>query len=92
MGISCVYLIISGKVQGVGYRYYAKRKAENLGLTSWIRNTSNGHVESRVEGTKQAVQDFINWAHQGPDNAVVSNIIQKTLAEQPAFENFEIHS
>ncbi|MCT7950412.1 acylphosphatase [Ancylothrix sp. C2] len=68
------HLIISGKVQGVGYRYYTAQQAKQLGITGWVKNLPDGRVEAIFEGNKQAITDMINWCHQGPPAAEVTEV------------------
>jgi acylphosphatase len=68
------HLAISGRVQGVGFRFYMERKARALGLTGWVRNRRDGSVESVVQGEPAAVEAMIAWARQGPPSAVVAEV------------------
>lgn len=84
-----VHLDISGRVQGVNYRYAARNEANKLGLTGWVRNLSDGRVEAVVEGDEKMVDQFINWCYVGPPWAKVTKIsVQKGVAkgEFPWFE------
>jgi len=83
------HLLIKGKVQGVFYRASAREVAEALGLTGWIRNTAEGHVEAVVTGTGYQLDDFISWCRQGPSNAVVTEVLIEDRSEEP-FENFRV--
>lgn len=83
------HLLIKGKVQGVFYRATAKKIADKLKITGWIKNTQQGHVEAIVTGTPEALTEFTNWCKQGPDNAVVSEVIVSHQAEK-SFEDFKI--
>jgi len=79
---------ISGRVQGVFYRSTARDRAEQLGLTGWVRNTSDGKVEAMFEGEETAIRDMVAWCHKGPRSADVSDVMveyQKFLGE---FEEF----
>lgn len=67
-------LRISGRVQGVGFRFYMQRKAAEAGVTGWVRNRLDGTVESLVEGSPEAVEKMTAWARRGPSSAVVSDI------------------
>ena len=58
------YLLIRGRVQGVYYRASAKDMARKNGLTGWIRNTPDGHVEAVASGTEEQLELFINWGHR----------------------------
>jgi acylphosphatase len=62
---------------------YMQQKAEDLALTGWVRNRRDGTVEAVVQGTPQAVEAIIAWAHRGPPSAVVTGV---TVAEQDAEE------
>ena len=69
-----VHLRISGMVQGVSFRFAARRQAQSLDLNGWVRNTKNGSVEAVVEGEPEAVRSFVRWAHSGPSGAVVESV------------------
>ncbi len=82
------HVCISGRVQGVFYRSTTRDRAEQLGLTGWVRNTSDGKVEAIFEGEETAIKDMIVWCHKGPRSADVSDVTveyQKFLGE---FEEF----
>ncbi|QDZ38724.1 acylphosphatase [Euhalothece natronophila Z-M001] len=68
------HLWISGKVQGVGYRLSAQSEARKLGVNGWVKNLPDGRVEAVLEGEKTAVEQMIQWCHQGPTSAVVKDI------------------
>jgi acylphosphatase len=67
-------LLIAGRVQGVGFRFYMERKARALGVTGWVRNRRDGSVEAVVQGTTGAVEAMIAWALRGPPSAVVAEL------------------
>ena len=68
------HLQISGRVQGVGFRFYAQRKAQELGVTGWVRNRRDGSVEVMAQGAPEAVEAMIAWARRGPASAAVSEV------------------
>jgi acylphosphatase len=70
----CAHVFISGKVQGVGYRYATVHQAQHLGLNGWVRNLPDGRVEAIFEGDRVLVEQMINWCHQGPPAARVQDI------------------
>jgi acylphosphatase len=74
MSDSRVHLKIYGRVQGVSFRYYARRQAASLGLVGWVRNCPDGSVEAVAEGEETAVQEFVSWAHSGPSGAHVERL------------------
>ena len=81
------HLIISGRVQGVGFRFYTQRKARELGVTGWVRNRRDGGVEAMVQGSAGAVESMIAWARRGPPSAVVAEVkIADGNGEFAAFE------
>jgi len=67
-------LLITGRVQGVGFRFYTQRKARELGVTGWVRNRRDGAVEAMVQGSSGAVETIIAWARRGPPSAVVAEV------------------
>jgi acylphosphatase len=68
------HLIITGLVQGVGYRASLMNQARALGLSGWVRNRLDGSVEAMVSGDTQSIQTIIDWARRGPPSAQVSNV------------------
>jgi acylphosphatase len=83
------HLVIKGKVQGVCYRASARETALGLSLTGWIKNTPQGHVEAFATGTPEALQQFIDWCHQGPPDAVVTDIVIEPMPDT-SFPDFSI--
>jgi acylphosphatase len=67
-------LVISGIVQGVGFRYSMQGKAKDLSVTGWVRNLSDGSVEAVVQGTAEQVDEMIRWAKKGPTGARVDQV------------------
>ena len=70
----CVHLVISGRVQGVGYRAFTKSAATKLNLNGWVRNLMNGNVEAIVSGTEENVEKLLIELRRGPLAARVSDI------------------
>jgi acylphosphatase len=68
------HFLISGRVQGVGYRYFAKDAADREGVTGWVRNLPDGRVEALVEGEDEAVTRVERALRQGPGGARVSTV------------------
>jgi acylphosphatase len=71
MSVRTVRLIVSGRVQGVGYRFWAERTARELGLRGWVRNLPDGSVEALATGEADAVARMIEACRQGPRAAAV---------------------
>ncbi len=80
-------LIITGRVQGVGFRVYMERKARGLGVTGWVRNRRDGSVEAMVQGTPETIAAIIDWARHGPPGALVTDL--KESDGSGDYESFE---
>jgi len=70
----CRHVLVSGRVQGVGFRWYARETAERLGLGGWVKNLTDGRVELLLEGRDQAVEAMLVWLERGPPAAHVKNL------------------
>ena len=70
-------LHIQGKVQGVGFRFFATRVARRLGLRGWIQNLRDGSVEAVVEGEGEKIDQWLDELREGPRYAEVSKIDQE---------------
>ena len=77
-------LLISGRVQGIGYRYSCRRVAESAGVSGWCRNLPDGRVEAALEGEADAVERVVAWCRRGPSSAVVTGV--DVLDETPSGE------
>ncbi len=87
MTILTKQLRITGRVQGVGFRFYMERKARELGVTGWVRNRRDGAVEAVVQGTAGAVESMIAWARRGPPSAVGAEVrVSDASGDYPGFE------
>ena len=84
-----IQLIIKGKVQGVFYRASAKEKAEDLGLTGWVKNTPEGYVEIMATGEMGVLERFITWCKKGPSRAIVTEVQLQSVNEKK-FDRFRI--
>jgi len=82
------HLNISGRVQGVGFRYSFAEEAERLGVAGWVRNRRDGSVEAVVDGAQEAIDAMVAWARRGPPSALVTDV---QISEVPgSFERFEM--
>jgi acylphosphatase len=81
-----VHLLIKGKVQGVFYRATAKEMALKYGITGWIKNTAEGHVEAVCQGDADAIEQFILWCHEGSPRAKVQEVAVTEVSEEPFVE------
>lgn len=82
-------IIVTGRVQGVGFRYSAKISALKLNIAGYVRNLSDGSVYIEAEGTDIMLSEFISWCSEGPPRAIVRKV---DLQEGPVagFEDFQI--
>lgn len=83
------HLLIAGHVQGVFFREEAKKLADTLRLTGWVRNNDDGTVEMHIEGMPQALQQFEAWCARGPAAAHVEALEAKD-ADQDYGKSFVI--
>jgi acylphosphatase len=67
-------LLVTGMVQGVGYRYSMVMAARRFDVTGWVRNRYNGSVEAMVAGSAEGVAAMIDWARRGPAGAEVAHV------------------
>lgn len=85
-----VILKISGKVQGVFFRAYTLEKANDLCVTGWVANESDGTVTVVAEGPENQVNQLVDWCHSGPSNAYVEKVEIQTATYTGEFEEFSI--
>ncbi len=86
---TCAHVFVSGKVQGVFYRANTRDRAAELGLAGWVRNLDDGRVEAAFEGPEDAVEEMVEWCHEGSDRAKVNDV--EVRWEEPAhIDSFEI--
>jgi acylphosphatase len=83
------HLQISGRVQGVGFRYSMQQEAARLGLTGWVRNRRDGRVEALVQGSDDSVAALLAWARRGPAGAKVAELQVASAQPQPSLAGFE---
>jgi len=84
------HVVVSGLVQGVWFRASTQRKAEELGLKGWVRNTEDGRVEAVFEGDRSRVDDMITWCRRGPPGAQVQDVAVNYADYSGAFSSFAV--
>lgn len=89
MNEKCLQIIVKGRVQGVFFRKYTKITADNLGINGFVRNEQDGSVYIEACGDSVKLNQFIEWCHQGPDQASV-DIVETNEIEQKTFSSFSI--
>jgi acylphosphatase len=69
-----VKVIIHGRVQGVGFRYFTQKNASRLGVVGWVRNRADGTVEIHAEGQESTLKQFLSRVKKGPSHADVTDV------------------
>jgi acylphosphatase len=82
-------LVISGRVQGVGFREATVDAARAAGVAGWVRNRADGTVEVLVQGSPDAVDRLVAWCRRGPPLARVAGVDVATAAADASLERFE---
>ncbi len=84
-------LNITGRVQGVGFRYSAQREASRLGLTGWVRNEPDGSVSLYFEGLSEKTASFLKWLEKGgPSMSYITGITKITKTPLETYLRFTI--
>ncbi len=81
---------VLGRVQGVGFRYSARREAERLGLAGWVRNSPDGSVEIFVQGDDNPLDIFFSWLNRGPSYSHVREVVKSPGGVQSGLSSFDI--
>jgi acylphosphatase len=84
MAERAVHLLISGYVQGVGYRHWATQTARKLGVRGWVRNLYDGRVELYAEGESAAIDALVKHCNGGPMHASVKAVDVEEVTIQGA--------
>ena len=81
--MDAIHVEITGRVQGVGFRWFVRDKAPSLGLSGWVRNRHDGNVEVAAAGDAKALQLFRSALSKGPSGARVDDVrdLQPVAAE-----------
>ncbi len=77
-----VHLVVSGRVQGVGFRNAAQRQASLVGVSGWVKNVPDGSVEIHAEGTERQLDRFLAWCRVGPMAAKVEAVNVEDVAPE----------
>lgn len=87
--LSALHAFVSGRVQGVGFRWHARSAARALALAGFVRNLRDGRVEVWAEGSADALHELADWLSRGPSAARVSGV-QRRPAEPRGYASFEV--
>ncbi|WP_315919094.1 acylphosphatase [Mesorhizobium sp. SP-1A] len=85
-----VIVRVTGRVQGVGFRYWALEEAEALGLRGWVRNEPDGSVKALLTGPDDAVENMLERLRQGPRGAAVADVATEPAGPVVAPADFRI--
>ena len=77
-----VRLLIAGRVQGVGFRYFAVRRAAELGIVGWVRNLADGRVEVVAQGPPEALDALSSHLWEGPTQAMVTGVEKSEISDE----------
>lgn len=83
---------VTGRVHGVGFRYFALREAQALGLVGWVANESDGSVECVAEGPRDRLEAFADRLRDGPPAAIVEGVSMAWMAATGTFGSFAVRS
>ncbi|WP_297713666.1 acylphosphatase [Clostridium sp.] len=85
------YIIVEGRVQGVGFRFFCTMNTRTLDLTGWVRNMDNGMVEMEVQGEESSIEKFIKNIKKGNHFIRVDELYQKKIETLPQEHTFTEH-
>jgi acylphosphatase len=72
-------VVVEGRVQGVGFRWFVRQEARRLGVAGWVRNLADGSVELTVSGEESAVRRLVDHVRVGPDSASVTSVHSESV-------------
>ena len=84
------HIIVEGHVQGVGYRFFTKKRADELGLMGWVRNLLDGRVEALIQGEPSAVTQMVEQLRRGPQRGRVDKLYNNKIGLQDGVKDFQI--
>ncbi|HEY6330610.1 MAG TPA: acylphosphatase [Blastocatellia bacterium] len=82
--------VVKGRVQGVGYRYFAIRAANECGVVGTVKNLADGSVEAVAEGSREAINQFRAELERGPAYARVTGVQETPLEPTGRYHNFDV--
>lgn len=86
------HVLISGSVQGVGYRFFVKSWARTYGIVGWVKNSNNGGVEAVLQGEQKSIEDLIAKCRKGPFLSEVKDISVEWEEVEEEFGDFQVVS
>jgi len=88
--IRAKHYLVRGRVQGVGYRWFAQRAAQRLGIVGYVRNLASGDVEVHAEAEEAILSDFKQELQRGPHAARVYEVVEQELPVTTIYSSFHI--
>ncbi len=79
---------ITGRVQGVGFRYFVQKRANELGVKGWVKNTRDGGVQVMAQGNLKDMETFLDYLRMGPQLARVIQFVKNEMPELEDFSDF----
>lgn len=86
------HFLVSGRVQGVSFRFYTKKKAEEHRIAGWVRNLADGRVEVMGQGASEDISKLTSWLGAGPERAEVTNVEVRVVEGHEHMKEFLIIS
>jgi acylphosphatase len=90
MAMEAVHMIVHGRVQGVGFRFFVREQATRLGVKGWVKNLPDGTVEIEAQGEKSQLEKLIDQVKQGPSFGNVDDININWKSPESSFSSFSI--
>jgi len=90
MSKSAVHMIVRGRVQGVGFRFFVRGQASVMGVAGWVKNLPDGSVEIHAEAEREVLEKFVEKVRRGPVFAHVDEIVEDWTEPENAYYNFNI--
>lgn len=84
------HVVVSGLVQGVGYRYLARKHAQRLAVVGWVRNLADGRVEAEIQGADASVAEMLRRLEAGPPGSAVTEMTVEEVEPRPDESQFRI--
>ena len=83
---------VTGRVHGVGFRYFVLREAQALGVVGWVTNVADGSVRCVAEGPRDALDELVHRLNEGPPASIVSNVSVAWMPATGTFASFGVRS
>lgn len=84
------HILVSGRVQGVGYRYFTKEKATKYNCAGWVKNLPDGRVEAEIQGPEDNVLQLLSELRKGPPMGYVIDIVRRDIPLEENEKRFKI--